>query len=574
LFFGDSPTEIVYHVAGIGIKYDMESKQQLFNLQHDDDIVCCAVHPEGHTVATGELGKKPKIVLWDSNSGSTLAVCVGFHSRGVNLIQFSGDGKLVYSVGMDDDHSVAVYGADPDTNMGQLIAKAKGSRSKMLGLCSLGARDFCTAGKREVKFWSCDVVKGEISSKKGLFGKKAGSTTCVSCCYLGPDCVTGQVDGSLYLWKGRNVSVVRREHGKCVNTLGKWGGGLVSGGKDGLVILWSESLVKQRVFDLNDFKSDVIRKEVRSVCCMEQKVLVGAYSSEILELDLATGEDRLILSGHYGGELWGLDNNPVTSNVCTVGDDGLMCVWDTKKCERVGVGLLGGKARSVSYNDDGTFIAVGMYSGNVVVFEDGSGKLTKKVDVKIAKEWIQVLKYSPDGSHLAVGSHDNCIYLVETRTYTRRVVCKGHSSFITHLDWSADSKFIQSNCGAYELLFWNAKDGKQVKNPSSLKDTVWASWTCVLGWPVQGIWGQGKGGGEIDACCRVGSNLVVGGDDGKVSLFRYPCLKVGSGVKEYSGHSSHVTNVVGGFDGDKVFSVGGLDRALLQFGVSKGISSS
>jgi WD40 repeat protein len=567
LFYGDSATEIVYHVAGIGIKYDIESKQQLFNLQHEDDILCLAVHPEGHTVATGEIGKHPKIVVWDSNSGSTLAVYKGFHERGVSLIQFSADGKLIYSVGMDDDHSVAVYGADPDTNLGQLIAKAKGSRSKMLALSSFGDRDFCTAGKREVKFWSCDVVKGEIQSKKGLFGRKAKNTTCVSTCYLGPDCVTGQADGSIYLWKGRNASVIRREHTKCVNSLGRTGSGLVSGGKDGLVILWSESLVMQRQFDLATFSSTALNTEVRSVCCTEQKILIGLYSSEIVELDLATGKDKGLLCGHFGGELWGLDNHPTTSNAATVGDDGILCVWDTQRCERIAVRSLGGKARSIAYNNDGSFVAVGMYSGNVVVFQEPG--LVKKVDVKIAKEWIQVLKYSPDGSTLAVGSHDNNIYLVETRTYTRRSVCKGHSSFITHLDWSGDSKFLQSNCGAYELLFWGARDGKQVKNPSSLKDTMWHGWTCVLGWPVQGIFGGGRGGSDIDACAKVGNNLVVGGDDGKVSLYRYPCLKMESERKEYSGHSSHVTNVAVGFDNKHVYSVGGLDRALLQFSLAK-----
>jgi hypothetical protein len=31
------------------------------NTEHDDDILCLAVHPEGHTVATGEIGPHPKI---------------------------------------------------------------------------------------------------------------------------------------------------------------------------------------------------------------------------------------------------------------------------------------------------------------------------------------------------------------------------------------------------------------------------------------------------------------------------------------------------------------------------------
>ena len=86
-----------------------------------------------------------------------------------------------------------------------------------------------------------------------------------------------------------------------------------------------------------------------------------------------------------------------------------------------------------------------------------------------------------------MGSHDARIYLyhVNGRFYSRKALLRGHSSYITHMDFSVDSRFLQSNCGAYELLFWKVADGQQVTSASSLRDTEWASWTCTLGWPVQ-----------------------------------------------------------------------------------------
>ena len=30
---------------------------------------------------------------------------------------------------------------------------------------------------------------------------------------------------------------------------------------------------------------------------------------------------------------------------------------------------------------------------------------------------------------------------------------QGHSSFITHLDWSVDSQYLVSNSGDYEILY-------------------------------------------------------------------------------------------------------------------------
>jgi len=56
-----------------------------------------------------------------------------------------------------------------------------------------------------------------------------------------------------------------------------------------------------------------------------------------------------------------------------------------------------------------------------------------------AKEWIEVIRYSPCGKLLAVGSHDNNIYIYETASYKLSKTLKKHNAFITALDWSEDS---------------------------------------------------------------------------------------------------------------------------------------
>jgi len=130
-------------------------------------------------------------------------------------------------------------------------------------------------------------------------------------------------------------------------------------------------------------------------------------------------------------------------------------------------------------------------------------KKTLFKDLKKA-EWIECMSYSPCGNYLAIGSHDNTVYLLDTKTYsTKSKTCKltGHSSFITALDWSLDSSYIRSVCGAYELLFFNAKTKKRdPKGPSNTVETVWADQTCKLGWNVQGIFPPGCDGSHINRC--------------------------------------------------------------------------
>lgn len=81
--------------------------------------------------------------------------------------------------------------------------------------------------------------------------------------------------------------------------------------------------------------------------------------------------------------------------------------------------------------------------------------MTEVVHIKDRKEVIHEMKFSPDGSYLAVGSNDGPvdIYAVAQR-YKKIGECNKSSSFITHIDWSVDSKFLQTNDGAGERLFY------------------------------------------------------------------------------------------------------------------------
>jgi microtubule-associated protein-like 6 len=186
---------------------------------------------------------------------------------------------------------------------------------------------------------------------------------------------------------------------------------------------------------------------------------------------------------------------------------------------------------------------------------------------------VSDLKFSPSGDILAVGSHDpkkrieffSVTPQAQQSALERlnRVVNK-HSSYVTHLDFSTDGAFLQSNCGAYELLFTDVQTGKQITSASKLRDEVWATWTCVLGSPVQGIWPASSDGTDINAVDRSHSgNLLATADDfGKIKLFRYPCAATDAEAHEYSGHSAHVTNVRWTESDEFVISVGGNDKTV------------
>ena len=132
------------------------------------------------------------------------------------------------------------------------------------------------------------------------------------------------------------------------------------------------------------------------------------------------------------------------------------------------------------------------------------------------------------------------------------------------------SDYNKFSCGVRMAKSATAADCAQLTGgASALRDAEWATQTCTLGFPVQGIWPPCADGTDVNAACRSSrGDLIATGDDfGKVKLFRYPCIVPQADCKPYSGHSSHVTNIGFTYDDGLVLSAGGEDRAVFQWRV-------
>jgi microtubule-associated protein-like 6 len=66
--------EVVYHVGKIGVVYSFDDHEQRHYTFHTDEILCLAVHPDGDTIATGEAGSLPRIILWGAMSRRLIRV--------------------------------------------------------------------------------------------------------------------------------------------------------------------------------------------------------------------------------------------------------------------------------------------------------------------------------------------------------------------------------------------------------------------------------------------------------------------------------------------------------------------
>ena len=124
---------------------------------------------------------------------------------------------------------------------------------------------------------------------------------------------------------------------------------------------------------------------------------------------------------------------------------------------------------------------------------------------------------------------------------------------------------MQLNNSSYEILYYDSRSGKQLTSGASQnRDELWDSWSCIIGWPVQGIFPAASDGSDVNMVDRSANRdvLVTAEDFGKVKLFNYPVVTPKALFNKYGGHSAHVTNVKFLQDNSYVISTGGGEKSI------------
>uniref|UniRef100_A0A7N8YIX1 EMAP like 2 n=1 Tax=Mastacembelus armatus TaxID=205130 RepID=A0A7N8YIX1_9TELE len=571
--------EIVYFNASVVVLYNTEEQQQRHYLGHNDDVKCLSVHPDMVTIATGQVagnskdGKllAPHVRVWDSVSLNTLHVIgMGVFDRAVTCVAFSKSNGGAFLCAVDDanDRILSVWNWQKEKQM----ADVKCSNDSVLAAVfhPMDANLIVTCGKSHINFWTMEG--NTLTKRQGLFEKheKPKYVLCVAFAENG-DAITGDSSGNIYIWakvflhmetpedKPSAIGVVSGAHeGGIFSVCVLKDGTMVSGGgKDRRVVLWDHDYRKKAEMEVGEALGPVrALAEGKS-----GELFVGTTRNSIIK---AAFPDTLTPIGHTD-ELWGLDVHPSMDQFVTCSQDKQVHLWDTNSHQPLWT-------RSAGFHPSGAVVAVGTMTGRWLVLDtDTRDLVSMHTD---GNEIISNVKYSPDGNFLAVASHDNFVYIYAVtengRKYSRVGKCTGHSSFVTHLDWSIDSQYLVTNSGDYEILFWEASTGKHVTNMETVRNLEWATSTCTLGFSTFGIWPDGADGTDINAVCRSHDrSLLASADDfGKVHLFSCPCSQPRAPSHEYGGHSSHVTNVAFLHDNSHLISTGGKDTSILQWVVA------
>jgi len=599
----------LYYTAGlVGVGLNTETWQQSFFNQHTEDVLCIAVHEGKGVAATGQLDPKgrckPNILIWSLADRSLLKRIV-FHDRAVINLQFSDDGKYLFSMGGDNDQTTAVWEWETFQHLkGKPVSPLTSiATCKFFNLADgwdcfgfkmvPGATDryypYVTMGRKHLSLWEFIPTDPNLKEEKGgrsklvqtklILVSHADKTQKVPEWYNGVAAVGENYyihaqSGDLFKMKGAsNVSsvgatlpgfgcVVRCPGGLAVAGQGKFGG---------RVVFWTDKELSQDSLPLPsklyELKEPADFRPIGG-CFHNGNLIVQLKSRQLVSVDIATGAARMIVDGH-SGDVYGVYASPLGGSFASVAMDKTARFWSHGSTPLSADYRLDLKAggKCVTYSPDGALVAIGTDNGSVMVVEASSYKVL--ANQKIAAEEISCLAFSPDGSCLAVGSLDQKVYVLNAGDLSKLQSMKGHTSSVMHVQWSADGQHLQTDSRDYQLMYWDVATGKAILRQMEIMDQVWAKWNSILGWPVQGIWNiedDGTDVNNVDVSSQ-GHLLLAADDNGVIRLFTYPSLG-GSKHKTCTGHSSHVTDARFNSDSSKVYSSGGNDFTVMEWNVS------
>lgn len=574
---------IVYPAATIGVVMDRMSKAQKYFHGHSQQISSFAVSRCGKYVASGEIGHKPRISVWSAVTTKALQVISDFQEKSVIGLEFSNTSDLLAVVGLDKDHSVSIY----DWKQGILLCRCFSGCRRIIDICfSPDDQYLLSCGIREVRTFKIDTWS--LASTKLMLVDGGMLQPYLCCTYFAGYPTVGTTDGHLYVFDGNSLHHVVKAHTGPIHAIhvSHAGDQMVTGGKDGLVKLWNQSLDCIKEFSVDavlPVSQPTISHRVRSVCFSrdDQFLLVGTRGAEIFEIRISNASmvgSRPILQAHGYRELHGLATHPVKEEFVTAGDDCTIRLWDSKASIQVKCIRMDSPSRSICYSPDGRLVAVGFGCGgkkgrSKSTTKDGSFVVLSANELKLVHEGkdtneaIRFVKFSADSKVLAVGSDDGKIYCYNVRDhYSRRCTMNCHRAPLLCCDFSADGQFLMSIDITKRICFSETTSGAHIPSPAAVRDTKWSTWSSPVGWYSKGLWDFQPLGAEPCSVQRSwgGSVLASGNTDGRIFLVHNPCQELAGFVGD-AGHAGPIAGLHWLAGDSALISIGSKDHTILQW---------
>lgn len=577
----NASSDVVYICSTLGATINRASRVQSFYQHHTDAITSFAVSSDGLLAATGQWGTNPFVSVWDAVTCEVLTSMADIHIDGICSLAFSPDTTLLAAVSMDHHHTISVY----DWKNDLLVSRMLGGPLHIFGM-SFGAdsHQLMTVGDQHIVFWR-GVETALPTSTRPILGEKGTYAQQFYCCCYFQGCpLVCTQDGNMYLFEEETMRRAVLAHAGPINALdmNQNGDMLVTGGKDGVVRVWNDSVEMVREIEVKSLVKSLSPK-VRAVAFdpSGRNIAVATRGAEIFEVNLQDGSliNKVLVNGHGCRSLWGLAVHPTKEEFATCGDDASVRIWSAKDYGLIRTIPLEIGARAVGYSPNGKHLVVGFGTSKrlkgKLALKEGSYTVINCKDFKIlhegkdSNEPIRVVTFNSQNTYMCLGSEDGNIYIYNPKEkYIFVRLINAHKAPIMSVDFSVDGGYLMSVDSTRRIAYSEAITGAPLNSPVSLRDEKWSSYTATVGWPVQGLWMIQSDETEPTAAKRSHNNSLtaMGDNAGRLVVAHNPC-PLRPRFLSSTGHAGPIS-AIGWSAGDgRVFTLGAKDHVILQWKV-------
>jgi WD40 repeat protein len=393
--------------VGNALVWEVETGKEMAPLppEHKLWLESCAFSPDGTTLATGSIDSQ--IILWDFATRRRRAILLG-HLGPVLSVAFSPDGNRVVSGGADE--TVRVW----DAASGRQIALLRGHEGPVGAVVFSpdGTTVFSGSGDSTVKVW-----RPSLRSESQIV--KARGTCITSVAFSPSGTLLAFVDYDEALTTLCDVASAGAIADFPGSSLGGYsvafspsGEMLAAGSEDYLVRLWHVASRNRLCVFTNDFPAG-------SICFSPDNRVVAAAGKT-----LAVRKERNTLA-----------------------------FWDIASRRKL-VRLAGAapEACVVAWANDGRFVAVGYWRGEVQVWDFVKDKVVSKFNEH--KGAVFQVAFSSDGRYLASVGDDAGVVLYDLSAQ-RAFKLSGHTSWVLSVAFAPDDKTLVTTGVDGTIRFWN-----------------------------------------------------------------------------------------------------------------------
>lgn len=322
--------QLIYPVAALCVVQNRTSGAQLFYDAHDGFISCLSMNKKQDIVASSSISTTPEIRLWDPNTCRTFAVFKSVHQHGITCMDFSYDNRLLVSIGLDTNHSIAVWSSPSgkwDVRFNLCHSFCGEKEVLFVKFLNNATYDFVTGGIDHLFFWSIDGQT--LVPSKALFGDK-GEPQQMNCgCVFRDLFLTGSNQGVIYVWRERNLYDAITSDNKQIHSICSNNDKIFTGNEKGQVSEWSTEFKIIRTFSCQRVQNSFFPVTSLHVPLAGRhnsgSILAGTSDGSHFEISIFTSKSTVLIEGHSKGDFaW----HPFKEDIfASCNSDGFVIFW-------------------------------------------------------------------------------------------------------------------------------------------------------------------------------------------------------------------------------------------------------